>query len=130
MSHGLQAFINDWDDDPKDVKKAFVGLSDLAATFEGVSVSFVSRPGVTSSLRLEKPGVEQPLRAMVDVIEDEDGRWLSVCFHADVISDPDGLGDLIPGGLSGKDGYCFDMSQGDDAFAAYLAARLAEAAAA
>jgi hypothetical protein len=73
---------------------------------------------------------EKALFAIVDVIDDEPSeRWLSVCFYEDMITDPDGRGELIPGGLSGQDGYCFDMYENDEELAAYLLDRLQEAAA-
>ena len=47
---------------------------------------------------------------MVDVIDDDPAdRWLSVCFFGDTITDPVGMGDLVPGGLLGQDGHCFDV---------------------
>ena len=44
-----------------------------------------------------------------------------------MISDPEERGELIPGGLAGSDGYCFDMFEDDKVLAAYLAERLDEA---
>ncbi len=41
---------------------------------------------------------------------------------------PDERGELIPGGLAGKDGYCFDLSENDQESALYLLDRLKEAA--
>ena len=65
---------------------------------------------------------------MLDVIDDDPGhRWLSVCFYGDMITDPDELGDLIPGGLLGSDGYCFDISEEDDALREYVGVRIQEA---
>jgi len=65
---------------------------------------------------------------MIDVIDDDPNeRWLSVCFYGDMVQDPDELGDLIPGGLLGSDGYCFDISEADDRLASYVSQRIQEA---
>jgi ribosomal protein S16 len=65
---------------------------------------------------------------MVDVIDDAPGeRWLSVCFYGETIQDPDELGDLIPDGLLGEDGYCFDISEADDRLVSYVGQRVEEA---
>ena len=63
---------------------------------------------------------------MVDVIEDTP-RWLSVCFYQDLVSDSDGRGDSVPGGLLGENAICFDMEQADDGQLLYLKRRLDEA---
>ena len=66
--------------------------------------------------------------AIVDVIDDDpQERWLSVCFYEDMITDPQGRGELIPGGLSGSDGYCFDMYDDDAELGRELLVRLQEA---
>ncbi len=44
-----------------------------------------------------------------------------------LITDPDELGDLVPGGLAGGDGYCFDVYANDEKMFAYLKERLMEA---
>ena len=65
---------------------------------------------------------------MVDVIDDDpESRWLSVCFYGDDITDPDELGDLVPQGLLGEDGYCFDVTEHDARIIAYLGDRIGEA---
>lgn len=99
-----------------------------------VQVQIVRRPGVSTSLRLARSGqtgqtgqTGRPLFAMADVVAE---GWLSVCFYAALISDPDERGEVIPGGLLGEDGHCFDLDGADDELAGYLADRLAEAAAA
>ena len=44
------------------------------------------------------------LFAIIDVIDDDpQARWLSVCFYGDMITDPEGRGEVIPGGLAGAD---------------------------
>lgn len=89
-------------------------------------LEFIPREGLTYSVRAAKPGGERPLFAMIDVIED-DPRWLSVCFFADLISDPDDRGDVVPEGLMGQDARCFDITEGERDLTAYVAERLSEA---
>ena len=65
---------------------------------------------------------------MVDVIDDDpEDRWLSVCFYGEMVTDPQEAGDLVPEGLLGEDGYCFDMYEYDEQEVAYLKERLTEA---
>ena len=65
---------------------------------------------------------------MVDIVDDDpENRWLSVCFYGDTITDPSEAGDLVPGGLLGEDGYCFDLYEYDDAVISYLEDRIGEA---
>ena len=65
---------------------------------------------------------------MVDVIDDDpDNRWLSVCFYEEAITDPDERGDMVPGGLFGQDGYCFDIYEYEESDLAYLVQRIDEA---
>ena len=66
---------------------------------------------------------------MVDVASLDGVRFLSVCFYADTITDPEERGDLIPGGLLSQDGYCFDLDDNDDEAVSYVEARILEAAA-
>ncbi|MCI5126792.1 MAG: hypothetical protein D3925_20505, partial [Candidatus Electrothrix sp. AR5] len=63
---------------------------------------------------------------MIDVIEDNP-RWLSVCFYGDMITDPEGQGDAVPGGLLGEDAVCFDLEAWDEERVRYVEARLDEA---
>ena len=53
---------------------------------------------------------------------------LSVCFYADMIQDPDELGDFVPGGLLGEDACCFNLDENDEAMRDYIRARIVEAA--
>ncbi len=56
----------------------------------------------------------------MDIVEDIEGRWLSVCFYADTVADPDEKGNLVPKGLLGEDGYCFDVDGADLDLEEYL----------
>jgi len=68
------------------------------------------------------------LFVMVDIVDDDpENRWLSVCFYGDMITDPNEEGDLVPEGLLGEDGYCFDLCEYDEAAISYLEQRIDEA---
>lgn len=121
----LDAFLEDWAE--SESKASFVALHELLAGMEGVGFEFLGRPGVSYSLRPRKEGQERPLFALVDVVDDPDGRWLSVCFYADTVEDPEELGDFVPGGLLGQDAMCLDLDAGDTEAEAYIKARLVEA---
>lgn len=128
----IESFLNSWPGDVQPMRDWFGRFYRELASLEGVTFTFVARPGVSYSMRpVHKNQKEKALFAIVDVIDDEPSeRWLSVCFYEDMITDPDGRGEVIPGGLSGQDGYCFDMYENDEELAAYLLGRLQEAAAA
>lgn len=126
----LESFLSDWTDDPNGVKKAFLRLKSVLENLGGDStVTFVPRPPTTYSLRAEPPR-GRPVITMVDVASLDGERFLSVCFYADTITDPEERGDLIPDGLLSKDGYCFDVDSDDDDAVSYVEARIYEAAAA
>jgi hypothetical protein len=44
----------------------------------------------------------------------------------DSINNPDEERDLIPGGLMGKDGYCFDLFEDDETMVTYLKEKIEE----
>lgn len=123
----LDTFITDWTEDPNGVKDVFLTIRATLESLENASVAFIARPGITYSLRGTKTTQdERPVFVLADVIDDDpSARWLSVCFYGDTITDPDELGDLIPGGLLGQDGYCFDVEDGDGV--EYLVERIREA---
>ena len=123
----LNTFIAEWADDSAGVKAAFVEFKNLFESLADTKIHFNARPGITYSLRGEKTTQgDRPLFAMVDVIDDDpENRWLSVCFYGGSITDPDEMGDVVPGGLLGEDGHCFDLE--DSEMQKYLADRIAEA---
>jgi len=129
----ITSFLRGWESGGKQPMKKWLQLFvGTVKAMENVELQFVSRPGVSYSIR---PGngnrKERDFFAIIDVIDDDPAeRWLSVCFYGDMISDPEERGELIPGGLAGSDGYCFDMVEDDEGLAYYLVDRLAEAAAA
>jgi hypothetical protein len=123
----LQSFVDDWTDTDERNKEAFLRLKSHLDAQDGVQLEFISRPGVTYSLRASHPNQsKRTLFVMVDVIED-DPRWLSVCFYGEMITDPDEQGDFVPEGLLGEDAMCFDIDQYDDTLLKYVEARLDEA---
>ncbi|BCS89587.1 hypothetical protein [Pseudodesulfovibrio sediminis] len=125
----LTTLIDNWDADPNKTKECFTGLKDHLEGLDGVNLDFVARPGITYSLRAaHAKQTKRSLFAMVDVIDDDPAdRWLSVCFYKELVSDPDELGDEVPGGLLGEDACCFDVDAKDDALMAYIKDRLSEA---
>ena len=116
MPAELDAFLTEWREDDNNVKPLFLSLHSLLRTLDGVKLEYKGRPGVSHSLRALYPGrKERPLFALVDVIDDDPAaRWLSVCFYADLVTDPLDLGDVVPGGLSGEDACCFDVETPDE----------------
>ena len=126
MDEAVTAFLDSWTEDPAGNREGFVQLRRTLAVQPGVQLEWVARPGVTYSLRGTDPARSQPLRVMVDVIEDEP-RWLSVCFYADLVSDPAGQGAFVPGGLLGDDALCFDLETSTPELLAYVGERIVEA---
>lgn len=125
----LKKFIENWQETDSGTKKAFTEIMEHLNSMDGVSIAFTARPGVSYSLRPKHANQkDRNLFAMADVIDDApEQRWLSVCFYGDMINDPDQMGNLIPGGLLGSDGYCFDLDEYDDSTVEYIKARLDEA---
>lgn len=126
----VQDFLDNWRQDPLQAKKAFTDFQSFLASRPGVSLNFKARPGVSYSLRARHESQQKrELFVLVDVVDDEpENRWLSVCFYADMITDPDELGDYVPEGLMGEDACCFNLEGDDPGMRGYIAARLAEAA--
>lgn len=125
----VQRFIDEWADDPFGTKAVFQHLYQDLLKKDGAGFEFHARPGISYSLRgIHKNQKDRPLFVMIDVIDDDPKqRWLSVCFYGDMIEDPDDLGDLIPEGLLGADGYCFDITESDDSLEEYVRKRMNEA---
>jgi len=126
-----QEFLSSWKEDPSGVKKAFLELVKILSSMEGTALWFRVREGVSYSLRAGQKGKrngERPYYALMDVVEDAgEGRWLSVCFYSDHVTDPGQKGNLIPQGLLNEDGYCFDVDKYDQGLISYLEARIREA---
>ncbi|WP_028317346.1 hypothetical protein [Desulfobulbus elongatus] len=127
VTAAIEAFVDTWAESPDGNKQGFLRLHGvLAGMGDAVVLSFHPRPGVTSSLRAAVPGHGRSLFVMVDVIEDQP-RWLSVCFFADMITDPEERGAFVPGGLQGEDAVCFDLDACTEEALAYVMLRLEEA---
>lgn len=125
----LTQFIEEWKDTETKTRKAFMEIMEHLDKMNDVSLEFNARPGVSYSLRPRHANQkERTLFAMADVIDDNpDERWLSVCFYGDMVTDPEEKGDLIPEGLLGSDGYCFDLDEYEEEDVAYIKKRLDEA---
>lgn len=104
LPNELATFLETWTTDPNNAKDAFVRFKDFLLTTPDVRFDFKARPGVSYSLRAANAkNDERPLFVLVDVVDDEpEARWLSVCFYADMVNDPDELGDFVPSGLMGR----------------------------
>ncbi len=123
----LTAFIEDWQVTPEKNRAVFLHYKEYLEQKENITLEFIPRPGITYSLRVTRSAEkEQKLLAMIDVIEDTP-RWLSVCFYAEMISDPEEKGDAVPGGLLGEDAVCFDIEEWDEERVRYVETRLDEA---
>lgn len=126
----MEEMMGSWQADPLKARDAFNQYASFLAAQEGIEFDFKARPGVSYSLRARhKAQQKRELFVLVDIIDDEpESRWLSVCFYADMISDPEELGDFVPQGLMGEDACCFNLDTHDPDMQAYIAARLGEAA--
>ena len=126
---GLAAFLDAWTTDKSGVKPLFASMCRALEAMPDARLEYKGRPGVSHSLRGLVEG-ERPLFVLVDVIDDDpQNRWLSVCFYADLVSDPEERGDVVPGGLMGEDARCFDVDE-PEGVEEYMLARLREAYAA
>lgn len=125
----IEEFIGQWSGSSSPMRDCFQQLFRLVQGLEGVILAFIARPGVSYSFRPKHQHQRnREMFAIIDVIDDTpDERWLSVCFYGDMVTDPEERGEVIPGGLAGSDGYCFDMYESDETFTAYLQERLVEA---
>lgn len=126
----LDEFIKGWQTDSLNLKPAFVEYCEMLQALPDVSFEFHARPGISYSLRAKHTAQkDRPLFVLVDVVDDEpDSRWLSVCFYADMVTDPDEEGDFVPKGLLGCDAVCFNLDEENQAMKGYIADRIKEAA--
>ncbi len=124
----MEHFIESWQD-TNGMKSVFLQIKIFFEAQKEAELSFNARPGVSYSLRAAHPGQkDRSLYVMADVVDDDPkDRWLSVCFFRDMITDPEEKGDLIPDGLLGEDGYCFDITEPDEKLVAYVKIRIEEA---
>ena len=128
MLQELETFLAEWEDSDLQVKKTFGLLKNYLADKVDLSLIFKARPGVSYSLRAKHlQQTKRELFVIVDVIDEPENRWLSICFYPDMITDPQDKGVLIPLGLLGEDGYCFDLEEWDEEYVQYLLGRFDEA---
>ena len=128
MLRDVERFLDGWEDSAREVKKSFVLLKNYVADKTDLTFNFKARPGVSYSLRVKhRLQKSRELFVIMDVIDEPENRWLSICFYPDMITDPDDKGVLIPLGLLGEDGYCFDFEEWDEEYLQYLLARIDEA---
>ena len=128
MQQELDTFLAGWEDSALQVKKSFVLLKNYLADKTNLAFVFKARPGVSYSLRAKHlQQTKRELFVIVDVIDEPENRRLSICFYPDMITDPQDKGVLIPLGLLGEDGYCFDLEEWDEEYVQYLLGRLDEA---
>ena len=132
MSDSIEQQINQllekWVDTPGQTKKAFIRLKNYIEAQKDARFDFNARPGVSYSFRASHPAQKRKLYVMADIIDDDpENRWLSVCFYGEMITDPEELGDLVPEGLLGEDGHCFDIDEWDEDTLTYVESRIDEA---
>jgi hypothetical protein len=129
--HTLLNVLQNWEDNTRGVKNAFLRLQNKLTAKENGRITFKSRPGVSHSLRVSvRPAgrAEDRLFTLIDIIDDDpQNRWLSVCFYENTITDNAALGNLIPKGILGEDGYCFDVFEYDESLLVYLENKIDEA---
>ncbi len=126
----VESFVRDWPASSSAGKEGFIAMWQQVQGLSGATLEFHARPGVSYSLRgICRDRASRPLFVMVDVIDD-DPRWLSVCFYGEDVTDPEQRGDLVPGGLLGEDGLCFDIDEADPSVLDYVRQRIDEAYAA
>jgi hypothetical protein len=127
----LNIMLELWTDDPARIKAAFLKLKAILQEKKHTFFNFVPRPGVSYSLRANVIGKEtlnRSLFTLVDIIDDDPAhRWLSVCFYSDTVTDPEEYGNLVPAGILGEDGYCFDVHKDEASVLGYVEQRIEEA---
>ena len=127
----LSELLAKWQDGSQKIKPVFLDIKDTLLKKDHTILNFKSRPGISYSLRacLKNHGKEKKgLFALVDIIDDDpDNRWLSVCFYTEMITDPEELGNLVPEGILGVDGYCFDLFEYDETLIVYVKQKVDEA---
>ena len=129
LTEELTTFLDTWSTDPNRTKPCFLAFKEHLESLDGVRFNFIARPGITYSLRVAHANQQKRgLFAMVDIIDDDPAdRWLSVCFYNELVDDPKGLGDEVPGGLLGEDAKCFDLYESDNSKMEYIKDRLCAA---
>lgn len=125
----LSSFMENWQEDPIKAKVAFIDYLELLDSNPDIHTEFKARPNISYSLRAKhKAQKNRDLFVLIDVVDDDPkNRWLSVCFYADLVTDPDEKGDIVPDGLNGEDALCLNLDEDDDQMRSYIKIRLQEA---
>lgn len=128
-SKSINAFLEEWKIDPLNVKPAFIDYMNFLENAPDIVTDFKSRPQISYSLRAKNTSQKnRDLFVLIDVVDDDpQNRWLSVCFYAHLVTDPEEKGDLVPAGLFGEDAICFNLDEDDEAMRSYIKTRLGEA---
>ncbi|MDL2272058.1 hypothetical protein LJC23_03390 [Desulfovibrio sp. OttesenSCG-928-I05] len=126
----MREFFDAWNVDGNGVKPACEALFAHMASLPGLKLAFLYRQGISLSIRALPVENQEKIVALLDIIDDApEERWVSLCFDASRVTDPEERGDLVPQGLQGVDACCFDYDADDSALLTYLIERLTEAAA-
>lgn len=130
MLKEVNDFLNSWTQDTINAKSVFSRFADYLDSLPEVTLDFKARPGISYSLRAKNSAQKKrDLFVLVDVVDDDpDNRWLSICFYADMVNDPQEIGDFVPDGLMGENAICFNYDENDEETASYIEERLKEAA--
>jgi hypothetical protein len=127
----INELLEAWPPEQAKLRECLLELKACAESLPGAAPSFVSRPGISHSLRFDldpRPNHRaRPVFFLVDVVADGPEYFLSVCFYEDEISDPLEMGNAIPQGLFAETGYCFDVEEPDPDLQAYLNQRIKQA---
>ena len=126
----LSHFLEKWTRDELNIKGAFLRLTNRFSEKNRVVLSFVPRPSISYSLRAGIKGEDETVKlvSLVDIVDDDpDSKWLSVCFYDDCVTDPAEEGNMVPKGVLGIDGYCFDLFENNEGIITYLEQRIDEA---
>ncbi len=126
----VNTWLDTWQNDPLGGKQAFLEYYTWLQNQPDLLLEFKQRPGVSYSLRAKHVAQsDAPLFVMIDVVDDEpEARWLSICFYAHMINDPEELGDFVPQGLLGADALCLNLEDDDAHMRGYILQRVKEAA--
>jgi hypothetical protein len=126
----LSDVLDKWTHDEMNVKDAFLRLVSRFWEKNQVVLSFVPRPGISYSFRagIRAKDEAMTLVTLIDIVDDDpDNKWLSVCFYDDCVTDPAEKGNMVPKGVLGVDGYCFDLYENNNSAVSYLEQRIDEA---
>ena len=123
----IRNFFAQWNGS-EGVRALCVAFYEHMASLPSVRLDFVSRPGISHSIRMLAQNGD--MTALLDIIDDDPAnRWISLCFPDSKVTDPEERGDVVPLGLNGADARCFDIDEASAGMEGYITVRLTEAAA-